>query len=79
MDLDFASLRLSCSSSYWIQDTMRMRYGGLQEMQRISLSRENTLCQGASLSGLGEGRRREEHQGHQTSKVYHNNQLTRRI
>jgi len=43
MDPEFKALRLSCSGFYWIEDTMRMRYAGLEEMQRTSLTREEKI------------------------------------
>ena len=46
MDPEFKALRLSCSGFYWIEDTMRMRYAGLEEMQRTSLAREEKISRG---------------------------------
>jgi hypothetical protein len=42
MDPHFADIRLSNSSWYWIQDTIEMRYAGLQDIQRISLARKSS-------------------------------------
>jgi hypothetical protein len=57
MDPHFADIRLSNSSWYWIQDTIEMRYAGLQDIQRISLAREKQLRKTASQSGPAHGGR----------------------
>jgi len=66
MDPDFTSLRLSCSGFYWIEDTMRMRYAGLEEIQRTSLARVEKSSHSAGRGG--DGGQHERCQGdHQTT------------
>ncbi|KAK4032093.1 hypothetical protein C8A01DRAFT_20795 [Parachaetomium inaequale] len=55
MDPHFTDIRLSNSCWYWIQDTIEMRYAGLQDIQHISLAREMQLRKTASQSGRREG------------------------
>ena len=67
MDPDFTSLRLSCSGFYWIEDTMRMRYAGLEEIQRTSFVREE---KGSHVNQEDKGRQQESGQGnHQASNT----------
>src|SRR5690349_15737120 len=43
MDTHFRDLRLSSSCLYWVKDTIKMRYAGLQDIQRTSRVREMEL------------------------------------
>ncbi|ELR04606.1 hypothetical protein VC83_04151 [Pseudogymnoascus destructans] len=47
MDPNFTYLRRTNSCLYWAKDTIEMRYAGLEEIQRTSLTREAELKQAA--------------------------------
>ncbi|KAK3364302.1 hypothetical protein B0T25DRAFT_442534 [Lasiosphaeria hispida] len=51
MDPHFAYLRRSQSCSYWVRDTIEMRYAGLEDIQRASRDREMALQRAAMRPG----------------------------
>lgn len=55
MDPRFKYLRLSQSCLYWVNDTVRMRYAGLEDIQRSSREREMQLRRIATRSGGDQG------------------------
>ncbi|KAJ9299331.1 hypothetical protein DTO271G3_2953 [Paecilomyces variotii] len=57
MDPRFKYLRLSQSCLYWINDTVNMRYAGLEDIQRSSLEREMQLQRIATRPGGNKGGR----------------------
>lgn len=50
MDPRFEDFRLSESCLYWVNDTVQMRYAGLEEIQRSSHAREMELRRLATRS-----------------------------
>jgi hypothetical protein len=64
MDPRFKSLRLSQSCLYWVNDTVKMRYSGLEDIQRSSREREMQLRRittgsGGKQEGSGHGGRQD--------------------
>ncbi|KAJ9268253.1 hypothetical protein DTO212C5_5700 [Paecilomyces variotii] len=55
MDPRFKYLRLSESCLYWINDTVKMRYAGLEDIQRSSREREMQLRRAATRPGANQG------------------------
>ncbi|KAG7143430.1 hypothetical protein HYQ45_000394 [Verticillium longisporum] len=51
MDPLFKTLRLTQSCAFWAQDTVEMRYAGLEDIQRASRERETGLLRQASRPG----------------------------
>ncbi|EJT79377.1 hypothetical protein GGTG_04461 [Gaeumannomyces tritici R3-111a-1] len=68
MDPSFKRIRLTNSCVFWVEDTIQMRFAGLEDIQRASRDRERALLRAASRpggrgqaarpSGSGQGRRR---------------------
>jgi hypothetical protein len=51
----FEDLRLSESCLFWFKDTVRMRYAGLEDIQKSSRQREMQLGRIATRSGGNQG------------------------
>lgn len=52
MDTKFRHIRLTQSCKFWVQDTLKLRYRGLEEVQEASRERERATQRQASRPGI---------------------------